>query len=75
MRNSEDLELIISAARNRATRIANILRKSGIALLDIKTMRMEDIVKIPGIGSSYLTDVITIKELMWKEELTNEKNS
>lgn len=72
MTKSQDLETLVSAARNRATRIANILHKSGIKLGDIKTMRMEDLVQIPGIGTSFLADIIVIKELMWKEELSND---
>ena len=64
-----DAEKIAVTARRRSILIAKALLNANITLEDLKTMRLEDIVKIEGIGPEMLTNLIIVKELMWKEGL------
>lgn len=62
-------ERIAVTARRRSNMIANSLMRAKLTLEDLKTMRLEEIVDINGIGPETLMNLIIIKELLWKEGL------
>ena len=64
-----EVENVIVTGRRRSILIAKALLNANIKLEDLKTMRLEDIVKIEGIGPEMLMNLVIIKELMWKEGL------
>ncbi len=66
---NNEAEKIAVTGRRRAILIAKALLNANITLEDLKTMRLEDIVKIEGIGPEMLINLIIVKELMWKEGL------
>ena len=66
---STEAEKSVVTGRRRAILIGKALLNANVTLEDLKTMRLEDIIKIEGIGPEMLTNLIIIKELMWKEGL------
>lgn len=66
---NNEAEKIAVKGRRRAILIGKALLNANVTLEDLKTMRLEDIVKIEGIGPEMLIDLIIVKELMWKEGL------